>query len=160
MPKVTQKATTTKKDNASQGKPVKPGISRTAMLVFGDVVAFLAFAAIGRGTHNEPTGLAAIPEIVLTAAPFAIGWFIVAPYVGAYRPDIVNEPVAMAKRTVVAWAFSWPLAMALRWFFVDRLRNTPASAFVSFALVTFVFVLVVLLVWRWPFAFNQRMKKG
>src|SRR5690242_18593118 len=120
MPKVTQKAITTKKDNkdnTAEGKPSKPGISLTGKLVFGDVVAFLAFAAIGRGTHNEPIGLAAIPEIILTAAPFALGWFIIAPFAGAYRPDIVREPAAMAKRTALAWAFSWPVALALRWFF-------------------------------------------
>src|SRR5436305_12882131 len=167
MPKATQKITNRKKIDETQGitspqdrVPGKPSGSHTARLVFGAVVAFLAFAAIGRGTHNEPIGLAAIPEIVLTAAPFALGWFIVAPFAGAFRPDIVKEPTAMAKRTALAWAFSWPVALALRWLFVDRLRNTPANAFISFALVTFVFVLVVLLIWRWPFAINQRMKKG
>ena len=160
MPKVTQRATATKKENATQEKPAKPGISPTRLLVLGDIVAFLAFAAIGRGTHNEPTGLTAIPEIVLTAAPFAIGWFIVAPFAGAYRPELVKQPAAMVKRTALAWALSWPVALALRWLFVDRLRNTSASAFLSFALVTFVFMLAILLIWRWPFAINQRMKKS
>src|SRR5690348_7202153 len=135
MPKATQKVTTRKKTDETQEKPANPSGSHTARLVFGDVVVFLAFAAIGRGTHNEPTGLAAIPEIILVAAPFAIGWFIVVPFVGAYRSDIVSEPAAMAKRTALAWVLSWPVALALRWFFVDRLRNTSPSAFFTFALV-------------------------
>jgi hypothetical protein len=160
MPKATQKATTTKNLNETQGKPARPTGSHTARLVFGDIVAFLAFAAIGRGTHNEPTGLAAIPEIIITAVPFAIGWFVVAPFVGAYRSDIVKAPAAMVKRTILAWALSWPVALALRWFFVDRSRGTSASAFFTFALVTFLFVLVILLIWRWPYAVNQSMKKG
>jgi len=160
MPKATQKATTTKKMNETQGKPAKPTRSHAARLVFGDLVVFLAFAAIGRGTHNEPTGLAAIPEIFLTAAPFAIGWFIVAPFVGAYRSDIVREPAAMAKRTILAWTLSWPVALALRWLFVDRSRGTSASAFFTFALVTFLFVVIILLIWRWPYAVNQSMKNG
>ena len=160
MPKATQKATTTQKVDETQGKPAKSTGSHTARLVFGDVVVFLAFAAIGRGTHNEPTGLAAIPEIIITAAPFAIGWFIVAPFVGAYRSDIVKAPAAMAKRTALAWALSWPVALALRWFFVDRSRGTSASAFFTFALVTFLFVLVILLIWRWSYAVNQSTKKG
>lgn len=159
MPKATQKATTTKKLNETQGKPAQPTGSHTGRLVFGDIVVFLAFAAIGRGTHNEPTGLAAIPEIIITAVPFAIGWFAVAPFVGAYRSDIVKAPAAMVKRTIRAWALSWPVALALRWFFVDRLRGTSASAFFTFALVTFLFVLVILLIWRWPYAVNQSMKK-
>ena len=160
MPKITQKATSAKKTIETQGKPAKPSGSLTAKLVCGDIVVFLAFAAIGRGTHNEPTGLAAIPEIIITAAPFAIGWFIVAPFVGAYRSDIVKAPAAMAKRTALAWALSWPVALALRWFFVDRSRGTSASAFFTFALVTFLFVLVILLIWRWPYAVNQSTKKG
>ena len=160
MPKVTQKATSRKKIDEPQTKPAKSTGSLTPKLVFGDIVVFLAFAAIGRGTHNEPTGLAAIPEIILVAAPFAFGWFIVAPFVGAYRSDIVNAPAAMAKRTALAWALSWPVALVLRWFFVDRSRGTPPNAFFSFALVTFLFVLVILLIWRWPFAVNQSMKKG
>ena len=159
MPKVSQKATTGKKADETQGRPVKP-TNHAARLVFGDIVVFLAFAAIGRGTHNEPVGLAAIPEVILTAAPFAIGWFIVAPFAGAYRSDIVKTPAAMVKRTIFAWALSWPVALALRWFFVDRSRGTPADAFFTFALVTFLFVLVVLLVWRWPYAINESMKKG
>jgi Protein of unknown function (DUF3054) len=160
MPKATQKVTTTKKLKETQGQPAKPTGSHTARLVFGDIVVFLAFAAVGRGTHNEPTGLAAIPEIILTAAPFAFGWFIVAPFVGAYRSDIVNVPAAMAKRTALAWALSWPVALALRWFFVDRSRGTSLSAFFTFALVTFLFVVVILLIWRWPYALNQSMKEG
>jgi predicted neutral ceramidase superfamily lipid hydrolase len=158
MPKVSQKATIGKRADEPQGGPVKP-TPHTTRLIIGDIVVFLAFAAIGRGTHNEPTGLSAIPEVILTAAPFAIGWFIVAPFAGAYRSDIVKAPAAMVKRTVFAWTLSWPVALALRWFFVDRSRGTPASAFLTFALVTFLFVLVVLLIWRWPYALNQSMKK-
>jgi hypothetical protein len=160
MPKVSQKATSGKKVDETQAKPAKQTNSHTARLVFGDIVVFLAFAAIGRGSHNEPTGLTAIPEIILTAAPFAIGWFIVAPFAGAYRPDIVSKPAAMAKRTIFAWAFSWPVALALRWLFVDRLRGTSASAFFTFAVITFLFVLVILLIWRWPYALNESTKKG
>ena len=119
MPKATQKITPPKKASETPEKPTNPRISRAIMLAFGDVVAFLAFAAIGRGTHNEPTGLAAVPEIILTAAPFALGWFIVAPLVGAFRPDIIKDPGAMAKRTVLAWTLSWPVALALRWFSVE-----------------------------------------
>ena len=44
-------------------------VFRQAQLVGGDVVALLAFAAIGRGNHGE--GLAAL-DVLATAAPFAI----------------------------------------------------------------------------------------
>jgi len=43
---------------------------RVATLIAGDVVAFLAFAAIGRATHHEALWAA---ETFSTAAPFIIG---------------------------------------------------------------------------------------
>ncbi len=51
------------------------------VLASGDLLAFLAFSAIGRGSHGEATGLAAIPAVIVTAAPFAIAWFIVSPFI-------------------------------------------------------------------------------
>src|SRR5437763_11873246 len=90
------------------------------VLASGDLLAFLAFAAIGRGSHGETTGLAAIPQVILTAAPFAIAWFIVAPFVGAYRSVLVTHPRKMVLRTLVAWVLSWPVSMLLRGIFVDH----------------------------------------
>src|SRR2546423_5058207 len=90
------------------------------VLASGDLLAFLAFAAIGRGSHGEATGLAAIPQVILTAAPFAIAWFIVAPFVGAYRGELVKHPRKMGLRTLVEWELSWPLSMLLRAIFVDN----------------------------------------
>src|SRR3989440_11576038 len=94
---------------------VPPEISdarRIIPLVVGDAIAFLVFAAIGRGSHGEATGLAAIPQIALTAAPFAAAWFIVAPFAGAYRRELTAQPRKMAIRTILAWVLSWPVAMA------------------------------------------------
>ena len=48
---------------------------RIALLVGGDLIALLTFAAIGRASHGEHLGPAAI---VMTALPFVIGehsWF-------------------------------------------------------------------------------------
>lgn len=44
-------------------------------VVAGDVVALVAFAAIGRQSHNESNPLGAI---VATALPFIVGWLMVA----------------------------------------------------------------------------------
>jgi hypothetical protein len=124
------------------------------MLVFGDAIAFLAFAAIGRGSHGEATGFAALPEVILTALPFAAAWFIVAPFVGAYRHDIIANPRGMAKRTVLAWALAWPLSMVFRGVFVDH-----AVPPLSFAIITLLFNTLILLIWRWPFALNNANKQ-
>src|SRR5260370_153562 len=86
----------------------------------GDLLCFLVFAALGSNTHGEVTGLASIPHIIVTALPFAAGWFLVSPFVGAFRRDIVAQPRTMAIRTAVAWLISWPVTLILRRIFVDH----------------------------------------
>jgi hypothetical protein len=125
------------------------------ILVIGDVICFLIFAALGRNTHREPAGIAAISQIITTALPFAIGWFLVSPFVGAFRREIVTQPRAMAMRTALAWLLSWPVAMLLRGIFVDH-----AVPPLSFALVVLLFNMVLLVIWRWLFAlYNSRRKR-
>ena len=125
-----------------------------AVLALGDTLAFLVFAAIGRGSHGEATGLAAIPQVILTAAPFAIAWFIVAPFVGVYRRELVANPRKMAVRTLVGWVLSWPVAMALRGIFVDH--AVPPW---TFAVIALVVNAAFLLIWRWPYALNNSLRK-
>jgi DUF3054 family protein len=126
------------------------------ILVTGDVVCFLIFAALGRNTHGEASGFAAIPQIILTALPFAAGWFLVSPFVGAFRREIVAQPRAMAIRTSLAWLLSWPVAMLLRGIFVDH-----AVPPLTFALIVLLFNMVLLVVWRWLLAlYNSRRKRG
>jgi Protein of unknown function (DUF3054) len=125
---------------------------RIIMLAVGDVMVFLVFATLGMDSHNEITSPAGLAQVVLVAAPFALGWFLVAPFVGAFGPDVANEPRKMFRRTLLAWTLAWPVGLALRWLFVGHIP--PAS----FALVVFVFNLIILLVWRWPFAVNNSIR--
>jgi Protein of unknown function (DUF3054) len=113
------------------------------ILVIGDKVCFLIFAALGRNTHGEASGFTAIPQIILTALPFAAGWFVVSPFVGAFRRELVAQPRAMAIRTSLAWLLSWPVAMLLRGIFVDH--GVPP---LTFALIVLLFNMVLLVVWR------------
>jgi Protein of unknown function (DUF3054) len=129
-------------------KPV--GMSDTARvitLVIGDVLVFLIFAAIGRRSHGEAAGLSSILLIALTAAPFAIGWFVVSPLVGAFKRAQTIQPGKMAKRTALAWLASWPVGLALRGIFVDH-----AIPPWTFALITLVTNMIFLQIWRVPFA--------
>ena len=128
-------------------------LRRILTLVGGDVLAFLAFAALGRETHGETSGFAALPDIAITAAPFAIGWFLVSPLVGAFRRELMAEPRAMAIRTALAWILSWPIGLALRWLFTGHFPP------LSFALVTLIFNLGILLIWRWPYALTNSLNK-
>ncbi len=147
----TNKPVTAKKVRARKEIPYKQAV---IMLVIGDLMCFLVFAALGRDTHGEASGFAAIPQIIKTALPFAAGWFLVSPFVGAFRHKILAQPRAMVMRTVLAWLLSWPVAMLLRGIFVNH--GIPP---LSFAIVVLLFNTVLLLVWRWPFALNNSIKK-
>jgi hypothetical protein len=121
-------------------------ILRIAGLVAGDAIAFLVFAGVGRGSHNEATGLSALAQVAATAFPFALGWFIMAPFVGAYRRAKTATPRAMLGRTELAWLASWPAALLLRWAFTGKVPP------LSFALVTLVANALFLAIWRGAFA--------
>src|SRR5438270_2350098 len=144
-------ASTEKTSNTEQ----EPSTSRhLIVLASGDLLAFLAFSAIGRGSHGEATGLAAIPAVIVTAAPFAIAWFIVSPFIGVYRKELLADPRQLARRTFIAWMLSWPVAMALRGIFVDH-----AVPPFTFALIALFVNAAFLLLWRWPYALNNSLKK-
>ncbi len=128
---------------------------RIINLALGDILVFLIFALIGRQSHNEPIGPSAILQIILTALPFALGWFIVSPFVGAFRRGLETQPRAMAIRTSLSWLLAWPVGLFLRWLFSGFTDFPP----LTFALITLFFNLVVLLVWRWPYALTNSMRR-
>jgi hypothetical protein len=130
------------------------------VLVAGDIVSFLAFAALGRSSHGEAAGLSAFVEVAKTAAPFLLGWFLAAPFLGAYR--LADKPatpllqvVPFARRTALAWLAAWPLGLALRALFLWR--GIP----ISFALVTFITNIIFLVGWRSIFAWlaSRRLRR-
>jgi hypothetical protein len=124
------------------------------MLVIGDLLCFLIFVAFGRSSHREASGFAAIPQIIIIALPFVAGWFLVSPFVGVYRHKILAQPRSMVIRTALAWLIAWPVAMLLRGIFVDH--GVPKF---SFAIVVLLFNMLLLLIWRWPFALNNSLRK-
>lgn len=124
------------------------------MLVIGDVLCFLIFSIIGNTSHGEVTGLAALPHIVLVSLPFIAGWFLVAPFLGMFQRALFAAPRAMALRTAIVWVPAWAIAMLLRGIFFDR--GVPPLTFMEIA---FLFNLVILEIWRWPFALNNLSRK-
>jgi DUF3054 family protein len=142
---------TEKKVKTSREMPYKRAV---IMLIIGDILCFLIFAALGRRSHGEASGFAAIPQIIITALPFIAGWFLVSPFVGAFRHKIMAQPRSMVIRTAVAWLLAWPVAMLLRGIFVDH--GVPP---ISFALIVLFFNMLLLLIWRWPFALINSLRK-
>jgi hypothetical protein len=126
----------------------RPTYGRIAALVVGDLIAFVVFAALGRETHNEATSPDAIGQTLWTALPFALGWFLVAPWLGAFKRAGAERPLQMLRRTEIAWLASWPVALLLRWAFTPN-HHIPPLAFVIVALLANA---VILGVWRTVFA--------
>src|SRR5215831_37871 len=124
------------------------------LLVIGDVLCFLIFVAFGRNSHGEASGFGAIPQIIVTALPFIAGWFLVSPFVGAFRHKIMAQPKAMTIRTALSWLLAWPVAMLFRGIFVDH--SVPP---LSFAIIVLLVNMSILLIWRWPFALNNSLRQ-
>jgi hypothetical protein len=126
----------------------RSGARRIAALVVGDLIAFVVFVALGRETHHEATGLGAIGQTLWTALPFALSWFLVAPWLGAFKRAGAERPLAMLRRTEIAWLAAWPVALSLRWAFTSDHHLPP----LAFAIVALLANAVMLGGWRTAFA--------
>lgn len=139
--KVPDSATVTDEQSTEPRKSM-PSLARIIMLVVGDVIIFLIFSAIGRRSHNEAAGFDALWQIALTAAPFALGWFLVSPFVGAFRRGLEMQPRKMITRTTLAWTAAWPIGLLIRG--LTEQRVPP----LSFALITLITNMILLVLWR------------
>jgi hypothetical protein len=150
---------TTELSNDSTSARVAPSDKgfpwRVAALVAGDALSFLVFAAAGRRTHSEASGLSALSQIAATALPFALGWFAVSPFVGAFRRSKTTAPLRMLVRTELAWLVAWPATLLLRWAIAPD-HSVPAS----FAIVILLVNAVFLGIWRSAFALIERWRAG
>lgn len=108
-------------------------------LLVGDLAMFGLFVLIGRRSHSEAVSPR---EILHIAAPFAIGWLAVAPWFKLFRADVYRNFKAVLGRTALAWSIAAPIGLALRTFVWGREFKLP------FAITTFLFNLVILLIWR------------
>jgi hypothetical protein len=129
----------------------RPGSGQVALLVIGDSVSFLCFAIVGLHQHAETRS---IGLVVATAAPFALGWFIVSPFVGAFHRVTIKSPVRMLVRTELAWLCAWPVTLVLRWWLSSD-HLIPAS----FAIVILLSNALFLGAWRGAFALVMRKSR-
>jgi hypothetical protein len=138
----------------SQPIPSALDTRRVATLVAGDLIAFNIVTSIGLLSHGELTGLDALGQVVIVAAPFAIGWFLIAPFAGAFRADIAGQARRILPRAGLAWLIALPIGLLL-W---SLIRQKPVQP--AFAVVTFITNLVVLLGWRGVFAWLIARNRG
>jgi hypothetical protein len=109
-------------------------------LIAGDLVAIAIVTVIGFFTHGE-TGTALLPRMLTTFIPLSIGWFLIAPFLGLYTPEMTTN-MRQQWRALLAMAFAGPLAVLLR----ALLLNTVVIPI--FAVVLSASAGLVMLVWR------------
>ena len=82
------------------------------ILVAGDILAIAVVTVIGFATHGE-AGVALVPRMLTTFGPLTLGWFLLAPFLGLFTPEITSAPRQLW-RPVLVMVFAGPLAALLR----------------------------------------------
>lgn len=86
-------------------------LGRRLDLVFGDTLALLLFAYVGKASHGDKS---LSFGVVQTAAPFIAAWLATSPLLGGYtRAATANVPAAL-KSFARSWAIAVPMGIGLR----------------------------------------------
>ena len=117
------------------------------ILVAGDTLVFLIFSAGGQHSHNETSNAG---SVVVIALPFIVGWFALAPWVGAFQLGQRLKPGTFLGRTLFAWVCAWPAGLLLR--AAVEHRAVPPG----FDIVALLFNGLFLLVWRGAYLLTLR----
>lgn len=108
----------------------------------GDLLVFLIFAAVGRASHGVLAEGSVLGGILRAAAPFFLGWAIVAGAARLDRADPARSPAQIALRTGLAWLGAWGIGLVLR----SLLLGRPAP--LAFAGITLIGNGLLLIAWR------------
>lgn len=127
-------------DQSSEPFLHSPG-TIAVIAAIGEVIILLAFAAIGRASHNHQ-GQGPILGTLGTTAPFLIGWFAAAFGLGTYRASAFTGVVPAAILAARTWLAGGLIGLVLRSWLEHKL--VP----VSFVAVTMLFNGVLLTGWR------------
>lgn len=102
------------------------------ILALMDLTAIMAFAVIGKASH---VGIGAFDtmDVAMTAFPFLLAWFSLAPLIGCYNPRVTRLASKEFKRryvgvylhTLKGWLVSVPMGCLLRAAMVGHLPSIP-----------------------------------
>jgi hypothetical protein len=87
-------------------------MKRNYLLILGDILALFVITLIGFGTHNELIQFP-VERILATFLPLLAGWFLIAPWLGLFKPEITSNPRQLW-RPVLATLLAAPLTGLLR----------------------------------------------
>ncbi len=115
-------------------------------LLIGDVVIIVLFTAIGREQHGMMSSLEAVLGTAKTAAPYVLGWLLVTPWLGGYRPKAWASLASAATTLLIIFIPGIVAGSLLRALLIGRF-SPPI-----FYAVTAGFLVLMLLAWRLLFA--------
>ena len=104
----------------------------------GDLAVFALFVFAGRVEH----GIVQEAAFWRTAFPFAVVWFALSPWLGAFRASTLTSVRTSAWRVPLIWLLCGIIAVVLRVWLTDRTFQ------LVFALVAIGVQAVLLLGWR------------
>ena len=124
-------------DQDDDGVPSSP-LDRPLVSMI-DAAAIVAFAAIGKASHNADGSLDLL-SVFMTAVPFLVSWFAIAPIAGCFTPTATTS--GDIKQSVIYTARGWilaiPVGCLLRGVVKGYIPPTP------FIIVTMIATLVLL----------------
>ncbi len=142
-------ATNNDEEISTDGIPSSP-LDRPVLSAI-DALSLLVFAGVGKASHSAVDGSLDLIAVLVTAFPFLVSWFLIAPLVGSYRPEATKDIPSAAIQTTKAWALAVPLGCILRG--VIKGYIPP----VSFVVVTLIATLVILCAGRVGYTFLSEL---
>lgn len=112
------------------------------ILILGDTLAIAIITIIGFATHGEAE-LSFLPRMAAIFFPLSIAWFLLAPSLGLFQPEIASNLKQLWRPALTA-LFAAPLAAILRGFILNApvipifaavLASTAAFGMVAWRLI-------------------------
>ena len=118
------------------------------ILYISDAVAIALVTVAGFAFHGE-TNADILPRVLLIFVPLTVAWFLLAPLLGLYQPEIVSNPKQLW-RPALAMLFAAPLAALVR---ANILGSMVIPVFATVLAATSALGMVV---WRGLYIFIAR----
>lgn len=107
-----------------------------------DATALFIFAAIGKASHSAVDGSLDVVAVLVTAFPFLVSWFLLAPLVGSYTPEATKDVKSAVVQAAKGWILAVPMGCILRGVIKGYVPPVP------FVIVTLISTLVILSIGR------------
>ena len=82
------------------------------ILYIGDAIAIVLLTLMGFASHDE-LNAAFLPRMLAMLVPLTLAWFLLAPWLGLFEPEITSSPKQLW-RPAFAMVFAAPFAAVLR----------------------------------------------